>query len=194
WEAAPLPYLTAFADGDAAFAARTPLPLPAASLPRLLADGSGAYGADHPRFRWRRQLSAARLAEALAARGQGVGAVRGLAVGRPTALKVLERGASGRALALEIVGETNKTVVLRLDAIRRTLRELPSTLFILTPSGTGVWQVRGGGFGHGAGLSQAGAIDLARQGWSSERILRHYYPGADLKPLGGLGAVLAGPE
>ncbi len=103
-------------------------------------------------------------------------------------MKVLERGASGRALALEIVGK--QTVVLRRDAIRRTLRTLPSTLFTLSSSQPGVWLVRGGGFGHGVGLSQAGAIDLARRGWSTETILKHYYPGVDLKPLEALAPSL----
>ncbi|MFZ9463387.1 MAG: hypothetical protein ACO262_07240, partial [Vulcanococcus sp.] len=54
----------------------------------------------------------------------------------------------------------------------------------------------GGGFGHGAGLSQAGAIDLAGRGWSLERILSHYYPGTRLVPLGALDrsrATAAGP-
>ena len=44
-------------------------------------------------------------------------------------------------------------------------------------------QVVGGGFGHGAGLSQAGAIDLAWRGWPVERILSHYYPGTVYGPL-----------
>jgi SpoIID/LytB domain protein len=73
--------------------------------------------------------------------------------------------------------------VLRRDAIRRTLRSLPSTLMVITPAGPGQWSVEGGGFGHGAGLSQQGAIDLARRGWSSDRILGHYYAGASLQPL-----------
>jgi SpoIID/LytB domain protein len=50
--------------------------------------------------------------------------------------------------------------------------------------------VEGGGFGHGAGLSQAGAIDLARRGWSSERILGHYYPGTTLQRLEAIDAGL----
>jgi len=110
-------------------------------------------------------------------------------VGEVRSLRVLERGPSGRVLALEI-GGTNGATVLRRDAIRRTLRELPSTLFLLAPSGSGAWRVDGGGFGHGAGLSQAGAIDLGRQGWSVERILSHYYPGAVVQPLTGLGNAL----
>ena len=102
----------------------------------------------------------------------------------PLKVSVLERGTSGRVLALKIAGSGDAApVVLRLDRIRRTLRRLPSTLFVLTPQGPGSWLVRGGGFGHGSGLSQAGAIDLAWRGWSTEKILRHYYPGTVYGPL-----------
>jgi SpoIID/LytB domain protein len=87
-------------------------------------------------------------------------------------------------LALQIAGSgESEPVVLRLDQIRRTLRRLPSTLFVIEPQGSDRWLVRGGGFGHGAGLSQAGAIDLAWRGWPTERILRHYYPGTVYGPL-----------
>jgi SpoIID/LytB domain protein len=178
WSGDPLPYLRPFLDGPAPFAARFPLPLAASALPALLQGGGLAWGGDHPVFRWQRQLSAAQLVAAL-----GAGADR---VGTPRRLVVLERGPSGRVLALAIEGSAG-TRVLRLDAIRRTLRQLPSTLFTVTPSGADRWLVEGGGFGHGAGLSQAGAIDLARRGWSSRQILEHYYPGTALTPLGSLG-------
>ncbi|MFQ6394851.1 SpoIID/LytB domain-containing protein [Nocardia sp. KC 131] len=36
------------------------------------------------------------------------------------------------------------------------------------------------GPGHGRGMSQVGAFDSALEGWAAERILEHYYPGADL--------------
>ncbi len=39
----------------------------------------------------------------------------------------------------------------------------------------------GKGFGHGVGLSQWGAQALASKGWTAERILTHYYPGATVK-------------
>jgi SpoIID/LytB domain protein len=181
WDVEPAPYLRPFADGSTAFAARHPLPLAASALPELLQGGPGAYGADHPLFRWRRQLTAGQISAALAARGSSVG--------QPRRLTVLQRGESGRVLALEIGGSAG-VVVLRRDAIRRTLRSLPSTLFLLAPAGEGAWWVDGGGFGHGVGLSQAGAIDLARRGWSSDRILQHYYPGARLQPLEAIGAAL----
>ncbi|MFW6133897.1 MAG: cell division protein, partial [Planctomycetota bacterium] len=38
----------------------------------------------------------------------------------------------------------------------------------------------GRGFGHGVGLCQWGAQGKAEAGWSAERILEFYYPGARL--------------
>ena len=182
WQGAPLPYLRAFADGPAAFVSRYPLPLKPAALSTLLKPGAPQpWGADHNLFRWQRTLTAAQLSSALGSAGKSLGT--------PNRLRVLARGPSGRVLALEIGGKGG-TRVLRLDAIRRTLRQVPSTLFELTPTGPGRWLVRGGGFGHGAGLSQAGAIDLARRGWTSQRILQHYYRGTALVPLQSLGEAL----
>lgn len=49
--------------------------------------------------------------------------------------------------------------------------------------GTGGLTVQGRGRGHGVGLCQEALRDLAREGWSAARILRHYYPGARLERL-----------
>lgn len=35
--------------------------------------------------------------------------------------------------------------------------------------------------GHGVGMSQWGAIEMAKQGYSYVEILEHYYPGASIK-------------
>ncbi|MBF6135996.1 stage II sporulation protein [Nocardia otitidiscaviarum] len=45
-------------------------------------------------------------------------------------------------------------------------------------------QVAAGPYGHGRGLSQHGAYNQARDGWTAERILAHYYPGAELGAIG----------
>ncbi len=44
--------------------------------------------------------------------------------------------------------------------------------------------VYGGGFGHGVGLSQTGAVGMAQHGATYEEILRHYYRGVELVRLG----------
>ncbi|MEO1002036.1 MAG: SpoIID/LytB domain-containing protein [Cyanobacteria bacterium J06638_7] len=183
WSGEPLPYLRPRVDGAAAQEQRFSLPLAPSQLGSLLA-GTGFYGADHPRFRWTRTLEAGQLRQALLSRAPQLGA--------PAQVRVLERGPSGRVLALEVTDSGGQKVVLRLDAIRRTLTQLPSTLFLVEPAGAGRWRVVGGGFGHGAGLSQAGAIDLARRGWGLQRILAHYYPGTQLLPLSSLGAGATG--
>jgi len=186
WAGPPLPYLRAAVDGPTALVTATPLPLRAeASLRRLLQQGGQAYGSSHPLFRWSRRLDRDQIARALGPAAAGLG--------RLQQLQVLERGPSGRVVRLALRGSAGELVLSR-DAIRRTLRTLPSTLFVLAPAGPGIWRLEGGGFGHGAGLSQAGAIDLAGRGWSLERILSHYYPGTRLLPLEALSAPVPSRE
>jgi len=45
------------------------------------------------------------------------------------------------------------------------------------------WRVKGGGFGHGVGMSQWGAYGMAKRGDSHKRILRHYYRGTRVTKL-----------
>ena len=181
WGGAGLPYLKPAIDapgsGAQSLVRRFPLPLGPAGVHHFLAHGGAAYGADHSRFRWTRSLDAGQIAQAVVAQAPQLG--------QPQQVVVLRRGASGRVLALKIVGQGGE-VVLHLDAIRRTLRQLPSTLFVVQKVAPGQWLFEGGGFGHGAGLSQAGAMDLAQRGWGLQQILQHYYPGTSLQPLAGL--------
>ena len=39
----------------------------------------------------------------------------------------------------------------------------------------------GRGWGHGVGMSQWGAMAMAEQGWTAEKILTHYYPGTAVR-------------
>jgi SpoIID/LytB domain protein len=175
WPLPELPYLEPALDRPGAAPTGLTLPLATAQQLQLLLRGSAdSYGTAHPMFRWQRLLSQVSLREGLGRRAE--------ALGMPLRPVVLQRGPSGRVVRLAIVGPKGQ-VVLERDAIRRTYRQLPSTLFLLSPAAAGGWSVEGGGFGHGAGLSQAGAIDLAGRGWSLERILGHYYPGTRLVPL-----------
>ncbi|MFM7548385.1 MAG: SpoIID/LytB domain-containing protein [Cyanobacteriota bacterium] len=186
WSGSPLPYLRPALDGPSPrlTSLGLTLPLDASGLSRLLGSAQASHGSDHPLFRWHRLLDGVALTTAARAADPRFGQV--------SRVNVLERGPSGRVLALELTGSfrddaaRTSQVVLRRDAIRRSLRQLPSTLFLVKPAGPGLWRFEGGGFGHGAGLSQAGAIDLARQGWSLERILAHYYPDTQLLPLSAL--------
>lgn len=45
------------------------------------------------------------------------------------------------------------------------------------------WQINGGGFGHGVGMSQYGACGMAAGGSSYSQILSHYYEGASVSSV-----------
>ena len=62
---------------------------------------------------------------------------------------------------------------------------LRSTAFVIRPEGTD-FLLDGHGWGHGVGLCQWGAAELARRGLSAEEILQLYYPSAQLASIGEL--------
>lgn len=95
---------------------------------------------------------------------------------------VEERGLSGRVTQIRIHTSAGEVVVQR-DKIRQALggtSPLPSTKFELDKKmdhgRLTALTLRGFGYGHGVGMSQAGAIDLALQGWNYQEILQRYYP------------------
>ena len=99
-------------------------------------------------------------------------------------LNTIERGSSGRVTKLEIqTDKGNKSIILVKDDIRRVLTFLPSNLFTINKLSDDLWLLRGGGFGHGVGLSQSGAIEMAKLGFSYEQILNHYYRDAKLERI-----------
>ena len=115
-------------------------------------------------------------------------------IGRLSNLTVVERSASGRALALQIEG-TNGGWTVRGGWTMRALlggsepnaAPLPSSAFVLQlESGNGklaAVSALGAGAGHGVGMCQWGTRRLAAKGLSSEAILAHYYPAAKLGPV-----------
>ena len=169
WSMKPVPYLRTFLDGSSRWNKQFSLPIQKDLLiKRLLSKRDGAYGNGHRLFRWKRTLSAEKIKYKLGFAENDV----------PKSIQVLERGPSGRVLSLEIKGnKESSSLVFHLDAIRRNLNVLPSSLFVVQKVEEGVWEFSGGGVGHGAGLSQAGAIDLALRGWTARKILKYYYPG-----------------
>ena len=90
-----------------------------------------------------------------------------------------DRTKSGRVKFANLVG--NKTVKITGDKFRAKF-SLPSTLFDMTISGDEVI-FSGFGYGHGVGMSQHGANNFAKAGWKYDKILLHYYKGAELKKL-----------
>ncbi len=99
-------------------------------------------------------------------------------------LNIIDRGFSGRVIKLEIkLKNLKKPIILVKDDIRRILSFLPSNLFTINKLNDNLWLFKGGGFGHGVGLSQSGAIEMAELGFTYEQILNHYYKGTKIKKI-----------
>ena len=99
-------------------------------------------------------------------------------IGHITSIEPLHRGASGRIDLLRITG-TNRTETIGKELnIRYALSRkcLYSSWFEVTHE-NGLWSLNGHGWGHGAGLCQIGAAQMAEEGFTHEQILAHYYVG-----------------
>lgn len=119
-------------------------------------------------------------------------------IGKLKRIRIKERGDGGVVTMAVIVG-TEKTVRvfheynIRLlffneNAIIRKndgtnvsgMSMLPSGFFVCDLTGR-TYEFRGGGFGHGTGMSQTGANELAQAGKTYEEILQYYFEGVEIR-------------
>lgn len=75
---------------------------------------------------------------------------------------------------------------LKLTKVRHQFG-LRSTFFKVEDSGGKTITLKGNGYGHGVGLSQDGAIEMSRRGYSYREILNYYYEGVELESLQMIG-------
>lgn len=84
-------------------------------------------------------------------------------------------------------GKSLRTEIYNADSVRIALG-LKSSLFTMSkemdPRG-GIARVTftGSGWGHGLGMSQYGALGMAKQGYNYQEILKYYYNSVEIKPL-----------
>ena len=89
---------------------------------------------------------------------------------------MLERSDTNRIIKLEINGN-----MLKATDVYNKLG-LRSTDFNLTQVGTNV-VIDTKGYGHGVGMSQYGALGMAKEGYNYKQILEYYYSGAEIKKI-----------
>jgi stage II sporulation protein D len=120
-----------------------------------------------------------------------VGALRVAGISTPEnweTIQIASRTASGRVGKLEFVGGTPPRFLLSASTFRFAVdRELGwnkvrSDLYAIRNSAGNIL-ISGKGSGHGVGLCQAGAEEMAREGKSYREILEFYYPGTNLKAI-----------
>ena len=114
----------------------------------------------------------------------------GIDFGEIIDLVPMERGKSGRLCKLKIVGTKRTLAIGKELEIRRALSEnhLYSSAFVVDKYDyrDGIpqqFELTGAGWGHGVGLCQIGAAVMGERGYGYDRILLHYYPGAEIKQI-----------
>ncbi len=110
-------------------------------------------------------------------------------------MRVTRRGVSGRACTVVVdwvdpQGQTRQAELGSEYRIREVLHDrfLYSSAFIMetqrdADGGLTRITLRGGGWGHGAGLCQIGALGMAIKGYGYRDILTHYFPDARIERL-----------
>jgi stage II sporulation protein D len=139
------------------------------------APNGAAADRSSPFSTWSKIMALDQVQARLARAARGIGPI--------VDLRVASRGSSHRVIDLEIVG-TNGTAHVRGGRIRSVLG-LREQLFVIergyAEDGRLIhFNFVGRGWGHGVGMCQVGAYGLAKQGWTSEQILKAYYSGIEL--------------
>ena len=120
-------------------------------------------------------------------------------IGDLVSIEVTERGDSGIVTemiitgteeTIKVIGQTNARAILSPADV--TIRKqdgstitgwktLPSAYFYIDDQNGFV--IRGGGFGHGVGMSQNGANNMAKLGYKASDIIKYYFIGVELKDM-----------
>lgn len=96
-------------------------------------------------------------------------------------LQISQRGESGRAVTLEIDGQSVNAADLRL-ALGST--QMRSTLLTSLKIENGKVHMAGKGYGHGVGMSQWGAYGMAQEGKLAVQIIKHYFQKVEIAQIG----------
>lgn len=110
--------------------------------------------------------------------------------GRVEGLTIRRRSRSGRVLEIDLIGGTRSISGVQFRQAINALagaRTVRSTRFDVSVEGDR-YVFRGGGYGHGVGMSQYGALGQARAGRTYRDILAYYFVGTEVQTPGGLPA------
>lgn len=146
---------------------------------------NGDYEKDLPWYRWSVTMSVETLSNI-------IGLNTGKDIGKIESIKITKRGPGDVAIAMKAVGEKGSVTVKTENKIRKALggseykikrqdgsetdgRDLLPSAFFTIEKKDDNYVIEGGGFGHGIGMSQTGANEMAKQGKSYKEILTLFY-------------------
>lgn len=167
---------------------------------------------DMPLYRWTVAYSKGELKQAVETglsrcdggvyeqKGTGWTETSAVSVGDIESVEMCERDDSGllksviikgSSRTLKISGQSNMRVLFATDGLEITEQDgttltgwtgVPSNFYYVKKDGDR-YILKGGGYGHGVGMSQNGANELAKLGYTCAQIVAHYYNGSVLSSV-----------
>lgn len=153
-------------------------------------DENGDYERELPWYRWEADIPVSTLSDLAGLNlQQDLGTLQNI--------EVTKTGPGNVAVEICLVGDKGKAVVETENKIRKALGGpgyqirkqdgttvessalLPSAFFTIEKNGD-QFLIHGGGYGHGIGMSQNGANEMAKKGKTYEEILQMFYSGITL--------------
>lgn len=150
----------------------------------------GDYEKNLPWYRWKAQVDKNTLSHLIKGNtGKDIGVL--------SEIEITKRGAGGVAVQMTARGDKGEIIVDTEGKIRAALggkgykikkndgsvadsaKLLPSAFFSVEKKGES-FLIQGGGFGHGIGMSQNGANEMAKQGKNYKEILKFFFRGTSV--------------
>lgn len=131
---------------------------------------------ESPHYKWAKNIPLADLEKKLYDSGYKVDKIK--------SISVLAKNKYGRVDKIEIKDEADISSILTAKDFRQMIgpNDMRSTAF--TPSvNNDKLALDGFGWGHGVGMCQWGAKDIARHGKKYDEILKYYYPGTEISTI-----------
>ena len=155
-----------------------------------------------PMYRWTVSYTEDEMRQAVETGLSRCSDVSATSVGKITSIAVTSRDDSGLVKEVTITGDAGTVTVSGQSNIRvlfatdgKAITEqdgseltgwtgVPSNFYyVKKDSRSGLYILKGGGYGHGVGMSQNGANELAKLGYTAAQIISHYYNGAVLSSV-----------
>lgn len=149
------------------------------------------YEKELPWYRWSAEIPATTMSNL-------IGLNTGKDIGMITDIEVTKRGGGDIAMEIKVTGEKGAVTVETENKIRAALggegyqitlndgsvtesrQLLPSAFFTVRKDGE-KFVIEGGGFGHGIGMSQNGANEMAKKGRNYREILELFYQDIEVR-------------
>ncbi len=185
WEGGVVPgYFSSCCGGRAATALDAVGPNPVNAVPPLGGHGDPPHCGAAPRYTWTEAWDADAVAEAIRSHGRHVGNRDLEAITHITSIRSMKPNAHDRPTLLQIHSGATIATMRCVDfpavVSSADIGQVASG-WIDATTRSGILHVKGHGFGHGVGLCQYGAEELASSSSTPKDILQFYYPGAEIK-------------